>query len=76
MSYLSLVKVTRKGQVTIPKEIRDRLSIKEGDYLIVTVENEKIVFRKIEPPEPGEPVGKEKYERIIKELDELRSKWL
>lgn len=30
---MPLVKVLRHGQVTLPKEFRERLDIKEGDYL-------------------------------------------
>jgi len=30
---MPLVKVVRNGQVTIPKEIREKLGIKEGDFL-------------------------------------------
>ncbi|MCK9378066.1 MAG: AbrB/MazE/SpoVT family DNA-binding domain-containing protein [Syntrophobacterales bacterium] len=32
---MPLVKVVRNGQVTIPKDIRERLGIKEGDFLEV-----------------------------------------
>jgi len=33
--FMPLVKVVRNGQVTIPKEIREKLGIKEGDFLEV-----------------------------------------
>jgi AbrB family looped-hinge helix DNA binding protein len=38
--------VTRKGQVTIPIDIRRRLGIKEGDKLAVEVHDDEIVFRR------------------------------
>lgn len=41
------VKVIRNFQVTIPAGIRERLGIKVGDVLIVYVEDDKIVFRKL-----------------------------
>jgi len=74
--FMSIVKVTRKGQITIPKDIRNQLSIKEGDYLKVSLKKDKIIIEKLRPPEPGEPVGEEKYRGIIRELEEMRSKWL
>ena len=40
-----IVKVTRKFQVTIPKEIREKLRLRVGDKLSVQVEGDKIVFR-------------------------------
>jgi AbrB family looped-hinge helix DNA binding protein len=39
--------VTRKYQVTIPKEVREALGIKVGDRLIVKVENGKIVMEPV-----------------------------
>jgi AbrB family looped-hinge helix DNA binding protein len=41
-------KVTRKGQITIPKEIRDKLSIKESDNLEVKVVGNSIIMEKLE----------------------------
>ena len=72
---LSLVKVTRKGQITIPKEIRDALGITEGDYVLVRIEGDRIVIEKPVPPEPGKPIGSDEYRELIRELDEMRSRW-
>ena len=33
MSEMALVKVTRKGQMTIPQELREELDIESGDYV-------------------------------------------
>lgn len=33
MSEVALVKVTRKGQMTIPQELREALDIESGDYV-------------------------------------------
>ena len=41
------VKITYKGQVTIPKKIRNALSIKEGDSVIFFVEGNHAVVRPI-----------------------------
>ncbi|MGH3145393.1 MAG: AbrB/MazE/SpoVT family DNA-binding domain-containing protein, partial [Rubrobacter sp.] len=38
-------KVTSKGQVTIPKAVRDRLGIREGDSLIFEGEGEEVRVR-------------------------------
>ncbi len=70
-----MIKVSRKGQITIPKEIRDRLKISVGDYLIVRLIDDKIVIEKPYFPDPGEPVGIKEYRRIISELEETRNKW-
>lgn len=39
-------KVTSKGQITIPKEVRDRLGITEGDQLVFRVEQNRAVLAK------------------------------
>jgi len=48
MAY-EVVRVTSKGQMTIPVRIRRVLGIGEGDALLVTVEDNEIRLRKIEP---------------------------
>lgn len=43
---MKVVKVTSKGQVTIPIEVRDALGIDEGTYLEVSEDGEEIRLRK------------------------------
>jgi AbrB family looped-hinge helix DNA binding protein len=69
------VKVTRKGQVTIPLPIREALGIKEGVIMAVREEDGKIILEKIGLPEPGQPVGREAYEELTRELDKVREAW-
>lgn len=37
--------LTRKGQVTIPKEIRDRLGVKEGEKVLFVMRGEEVVLK-------------------------------
>jgi AbrB family looped-hinge helix DNA binding protein len=39
-------KVTQKGQVTIPHQIRSLLSIKTGDEVIFQIDKEKVLLEK------------------------------
>lgn len=41
---MELAKVTVRGQITIPIEIRKKLSIKEGDKVVFLEENGKIIM--------------------------------
>jgi len=43
-------KVSKKGQVVIPKGIRDRLGLTPGTVLKVTVEGRKVILEPIEEP--------------------------
>lgn len=75
MTDRELLKVTRKGQVTIPKKYRDILNVKEGDLLYAFLEGERVVLMKSGVPEPGEPVGEKKYMEMLELLEEERRKW-
>ena len=39
--------VTRKGQVTIPKAIRDRLGVREGEKVIFVLRDDEVVLKVI-----------------------------
>jgi antitoxin PrlF len=40
----ALAKVTSKGQVTVPKSVRDALGIKEGDEVLFRVEGNRAIL--------------------------------
>ena len=42
---MTFVKVLRGGQITMPKELRKVLEIKEGDILEVQMEKNKVVLK-------------------------------
>jgi len=72
---LSNVKVKRKGQVTIPLEMRERFKIQEGSLLEVQAHEKGILLRPASPLQGGEVVGEEAYRKILQELAALRKKW-
>ncbi len=49
-------KVSEKGQVTIPKPLRDRLGIRPGQVLDFHEEEGRLVASKISPQDPVESV--------------------
>jgi len=44
---MKAVTISSKGQIAVPKEIRETLHIKEGDQLIYHIENGKIVLEPV-----------------------------
>ncbi len=44
MNQAKLVRISKKGQFVIPKEMRDALGVKEGKELLVTFEGGKVVL--------------------------------
>jgi AbrB family looped-hinge helix DNA binding protein len=72
---LSRVRVKRKGQVTIPLQLRNQLGLEEGAILEITKENNRLILQPLPPLEPGEPVGKAAFKKILAELEERRRNW-
>lgn len=72
-----IVKVTRKGQTTIPAEIREKLGIKEGDDLAVEAIDHQVVFKPI--PKIGDCAGifagHADVTELKKEISKLREEY-
>ncbi len=66
------VVVTRRGQTTIPNQIRKDLGITEGTRLIVGVECEKIVFRRVPSIFDLSGTSKLSREAAFRLLDKMR----
>jgi len=47
---VSITKISSKGQIVIPREIRERLRVKRGNLFVVTDQDDSICLKKIEPP--------------------------
>jgi AbrB family looped-hinge helix DNA binding protein len=43
---MQTVKVLHKGQITIPKDVRKHMGIKEGDTLVIEEDDDKVVLKK------------------------------
>jgi len=68
-----LVKVTRNRRITIPIEICSKLGIKEGDYVEVSLEENKIVIRKIKRLD--ELAGSWRNVDIEKIMNVIKERW-
>jgi AbrB family looped-hinge helix DNA binding protein len=42
-------KVTSKGQTTLPREVREALSLKPGDRVVYEIEGDVVAIRKLTP---------------------------
>jgi AbrB family looped-hinge helix DNA binding protein len=54
MEAQSVVKVSTKGQIVIPKGVRDRFGIVPGRKLLVAVDDDEILLRRVEEISLGE----------------------
>jgi len=71
------VTVTRKGQITIPVELRRKYDIKEGSLILIEDTGEGILLKPIPRFEDLAGVDKGKYNvKELKEmLDKVREEW-
>ena len=44
---VKIIKVTNKGQISLPVGIRESLKIKQGDELLITRSNDSLIIKKI-----------------------------
>ena len=51
MSQIATTKLSSKGQVVIPEEIRRRLGLKTGAQFVVMGDRDVVVLKAIHPPE-------------------------
>ncbi len=73
----NIVKITRRGQTTIPVEFREKLGIKEGDELMVEATEKGLLFKPIRKLEDCAGIYAKygKVEEIKKEIDKLREEY-
>ncbi len=50
MTDLATTRMSSKGQVVIPEEIRRRLGLKEGAQFVVVGEKDTVILKAISPP--------------------------
>jgi len=70
--------ITKKGQITIPKEIRDVLRLSEGKKLFVEFEKKKEEIRLKPYPDILEIAGKFKVKKkinVLKAREEMEKKY-
>jgi AbrB family looped-hinge helix DNA binding protein len=73
----SKVRITRRGQTTIPIEIRKKCGIKEGDQLLVSLTEDGILFKPIPKLETmaGIDAAFATPEEVNKKISKLREEY-
>jgi AbrB family looped-hinge helix DNA binding protein len=54
MSQVATTKLSSKGQVVIPEEIRERLGLEPGDQFVVVVDGDVVILKTIQTPQMGQ----------------------
>ena len=50
MKSLSTTRMSSKGQVVIPEEVRKKLGLEEGDQFVVIGSGDSVILKSIHPP--------------------------
>ncbi|OHE54630.1 MAG: hypothetical protein A3K61_02600 [Thaumarchaeota archaeon RBG_16_49_8] len=72
-----VVKVTRRGQTTIPKELREKYGIKEGDDLMIEDIDGRLVIRRVPKLQDlaGTDSDSDEAEAVKKEVEKMREEY-
>ena len=54
MGNIATTRMSSKGQVVIPEDIRNRLKLKPGSQFVVVGEDDVVILKAISPPSMGE----------------------
>ncbi len=73
--YESVSVVGERGQITIPKSIREKEGIKEKDKVVVKIENEKIIVEKLLTKKQKVALMIEGYKKTAKRGLEIEDEW-
>jgi len=68
MIEIKTVKVSEKGQIAIPADIREEIGIKQGDTLVLIREKDRLLLQK------AEQVGKEakgEFQHLLKHSEDV-----
>lgn len=67
MSELYIARITTKGQVTLPLELRKFLNIKKGDYILFEKKGSRVEIKKMVPPNDFDDFARPIRERFKRE---------
>jgi len=73
--YESITVVGERGQITIPKIIREKQGLEKKDKAIVKIENGKIVVEKALSKKEKEKLMKEFYIKYAKLNEKVAEEW-
>ncbi len=72
---MNIGKLSKKGQIVIPKEIRERFGIKPGDAVIFKIKGDKVILEKIQEKISDILKDSEPIEESLEFQRKLRDEW-
>ena len=69
---MPMIKVVRNGQITLPKEFRDALSIDEGQILEAEIKNSRIILKPLAFVERGSVLSSKGRQKVKEALEDIK----
>ena len=69
---MPIVKVVRNGQITLPKEFRDALSIDEGQILEAEIKDSRIILKPLAFVERGSVLSSKGKQKVKEALEDIK----
>ena len=73
--FESICVVGERGQITLPKNIRDLQRIKSKDKLMVRIDHDRLVVEKLKNKKETEKLLKEYYQKYYKVQEKIAEEW-
>ena len=72
---MNVGKMSKKGQIVIPKEIREKFGIKPGDAVIFSIQGNKVIIEKIQEKMSEILINSKPIEKSLAFQKKLRNEW-
>lgn len=72
---MPIVKLSSKGQIVIPAEIREYLKLEKGDKVLIEKKNQDIVLKPVAKLSRLKGIDKGAWKDTSKEIDKMREEW-
>ncbi len=72
---MNVGKIGKKGQIVIPKEIREKYNIKPGDIIIFKIQDGKLILEKIQEKMKDILKASKPIESSLEFQKRLRDEW-
>ena len=72
---MNIGKLSKKGQIVIPKEIREKFGIRAGDAVIFKIQGDKVILEKIQEKMSDILTNSEPIEKSLEFQRKIRDEW-
>ena len=72
---LKTIKLSEKGQISIPKEIRKEMHLEKGDKLLLISKGKQIILQKADEIMKKLDINKESLNTMLASQETLRKDW-